>query len=141
MATKKNTSARSALWVTSFPHDGPTSLMLTSRPPERSRSLAVTSARLRSAEARDDALLPSVMWACTRRVSLPRIWILASARPSGRSASRVLDTDTWRAFTSHEVPPLKSMPWLRPRVKRETTPARMTTADSRNQRRLLPMKS
>ena len=61
--------------------------------------------------------------------------------PRERTASRAWATDTWGAGTSQAVPPLKSMPKLRPRVNSETRPMRMTAPEIRNQRFLRPMKS
>ena len=43
--------------------------------------------------------------------------------------------------TSHDRPPLKSIPSLRPRVDNDTIPIRMMTADTPNHHRRLPMKS
>ena len=44
-------------------------------------------------------------------------------------------------LTSHDWPPLKSMPRLSPRVPSEMTPSRMTKAEAANHHRRLPMKS
>ena len=53
-------------------------------------------------------------------MSEPTIWILAWPSPTEPSASRASLTDTPGAETSHDVPPSKSMPRLRPRVNSET---------------------
>ncbi len=45
------------------------------------------------------------------------------------------------AGTSHEVPPLKSMPQLKPRTPNDTRPSTMMSPDAANHHRRRPTKS
>src|SRR5439155_13351467 len=142
MAMKKMTSAFTALLVTWLPQDGPTVLSLTVSSP---RSLAALASRLRVSVqcCRWDASLhfTSPWTRTTRDRPWPTTWLFASPSPTGRSALRAPPTDSVRDGTSHDVPPLKSIPKLRPRTPRATRPIRMTAPDMANHRSLRPTKS
>ena len=106
---------------------GPTVLTVTSEGSVLARSARTwrTSSCLPSDEAGP----------CTRRVSVPTIWILAWPSPTLSSAERASTTVTPGALTSQETPPSKSMPRLSPRVNSDSTLITMRTAERITPRR------
>src|ERR1700722_20116987 len=77
-------------------------------------------------------------WTCTVRP--PRISMVAPVSPALVIAVCTVAVVTPGAVTSHEDPPLKSMPQLNPRVAIDAMPATMMTVDSRYHHRRRPMK-
>ena len=64
------------------------------------------------------------------------VWILVPEPASMPSAAWAWSTDTpGAALTCHETPPTKSMPRLRPRVKKDPMLMRISTADTTRARR------
>jgi len=120
--TKKMISARWAWLVISSPQVGPTVLTFTSSVvlPARSARMAVIS-RLRSMASTS---------ASTRRMVVPSAlvttWMVAPPWPTSPRASRASSTPMSVTGTSHTPPPSKSMPRLRPRVKRLVSDTRTT---------------
>ena len=66
---------------------------------------------------------------------------MGSFRPAFSTAAVIEDTEEWVVWTSHELPPLKSMPRLKPRTLSEPSPTRITTKEATNQIFLRPTKS
>ena len=98
--------------------------LMSSRPwPVRPARAADTSATLEASVASNSAR--------TRSTSPPTNWILASAWPTSRRASRTSAVDTSGAEASHTVPPSNSMPRLTPRTSNATTPMSIRAADAR----------
>src|SRR5207302_5251723 len=139
MARKKARSAYSALVVISWPHVGPTSLMLTwdGWTWATDASLLVTACFTWACWAAE----PELTLASTSSVFPPRTVMVGSGTPTEPTAERAWLTLTFGATTCHDVPPLNSIPKLRPFTPSETEPTTITTADSRNQRHRLPTKS
>jgi hypothetical protein len=61
--------------------------------------------------------------------------------PALPTAEVTAETDVCGARTSHELPPLKSMPRLKPRIARDPSPIKMMMIEMVNQVRLRPTKS
>src|ERR1700726_234486 len=117
-----------AFWLIWLPHVAPTSVIET----------WVAGTWPIRARAFDTAALVAACWAggslvrsaCTWAVRLPRTCTVAPGRPALEMALSTSDTVApWEA-TSHEVPPLKSMPQLNPRVPIDTRPATMMIPDT-----------
>ena len=84
--------------------------------------------------------------ACTSICLVWEIWFVSWTTvgwvtPAASTAEVALATVRVGEVTSHDWPPLKSMPRLSPRVLSEITPSRMMTAEAPNHQRRLPMKS
>ncbi len=79
--------------------------------------------------------------ACTSTVLPPRISTVGWVSPAASTALVTFDWETPETAISHELPPLKSMPKLKPRMEKETKPATMIVAEMRNHQRLRPTKS
>ena len=122
-STKNTTSALIAWRVISSPHDGPTDCTAPSSP------------SWLSAWPISWAFTGSLTGAWMRSTSPPTIWILASASPKGRRTSRASATLLPGAVTSHELPPSKSMPRLRPLKTSDSTDARIATAEMKRETR------
>jgi hypothetical protein len=88
-------------------------------------------------------LRSTVTWICRVWLSWSVSWTTVGWVTPADSAA-VVASATVRVWevTSHDWPPLKSMPRLRPRVLSEMTPSRMMRAEMANHhRRSVPMKS
>ncbi len=141
---KKTMRASMAFLVTWDPHVAPTSLKLTFWFVV-SAALASAPVTLASMAARcsaDFELRSAVTSIClvwlTWLVSCTTVgWVT----PADSAAVVAWATVSVGEVTSHDWPPLKSMPWLRPRVDREMIPSRMMTAETPNHQRRFPMKS
>ena len=132
----KNTMRASmALEVTCPPQVGPTSLKLTLSgvvsAALASASWALISMALRTATALE--LRSTVTWICLVWLNWLVSWTtVGSVIPADSTAEVAWATVRVGDVTSHDWPPLKSMPRLRPRVPSETMPSRMTTAEAAN---------
>ena len=87
-------------------------------------------------------LRSTVTWICLVWLSWSVSWTTVGWVTPADSAA-VVASATVRVFeeTSHDCPPLKSMPRLSPRVLREMIPIRMMAADTPNHTFRRPMKS
>ena len=110
----------------SLPHDGPTVDTFT---------LAVLVLASLARVARTSSTLLVEALGASTRMSWPMVWILVADPASAPSAALAWSTDTPGAATCHETPPTKSMPRLRPRVKKDPTLMIISTADTIRARR------
>ena len=92
--------------------------------------------------AADLELRSTVTWICLVWLSWLVSWTTVGwVTPAASAAVVAWATVRVGEATSHDWPPLKSMPSLRPRVPSEMTPSRMIKAETPNHHRRLPMKS
>ena len=120
-ANRNTTSACSALWLMSLPHEGPTVLTLTWLGwvwPSLARMLRTWS------------VLAAVALGASTRIESPIVWILVPDPTITPSSLRACSTETPGALTCHDTPPTKSMPRLRPRVASDSTLTKMSTPEN-----------
>ena len=143
-AMKKMIRALMASWVTCPPQVGPTSLKLTLSGVVWA-ALARASCTLSSIVVRsatDFELRSTVTSICRVWLSWSVSWTTVGwVTPADSAAVVAWATVRVGEDTSHDWPPLKSMPSLRPRVLRDTMPRRMMKAETPNHHLRLPMKS
>jgi hypothetical protein len=124
------------LRLISWPHDGPTSLRLTSSTDE-----PVSSVRALVTLSEFSGLIGSDSMRRARPLSLSSSWIVAFASPYWDTASRASATVASPAGTSHTTPPSKSMPRFRPRTPSDRRLIATATSEIVNHNRLRPTKS
>ena len=141
---KKMTRAWIAFLVTLEPQVAPTWLMLTSLRGTWAASARAAWTFRRSACCWSAGTFSrsAVTWICFWPLSWLVSWTtVGEVTPAALAASVAWATVSVWDDTSHERPPLKSMPSLSPWVNREMMPTRMMTAETPNHQRRLPMKS